>query len=101
MNNGDEVRRGASQNRALADDFSSEKSMYSATDLMVIAAPFALLFGSLLWVTIFLQTYRHFPKMDPRQRVWMSCKSATTMTVALLAIVCVFLYLIIQQLLGR
>ncbi len=74
--------------------------MYSATDLLVIAAPIALLFGSLLWVMVFLQTYRHFPKMDPRQRFWMGCKSATTMTAVLLAIVFVFLYVIVRQLMA-
>jgi uncharacterized membrane protein YidH (DUF202 family) len=72
--------------------------MVDSKMIEMIALPLMAIFGSLLWIMIFLQTYRHFPKMDKHQRISMSVSSATIATVAVMAIVYVFMYLLLKGL---
>ena len=55
----------------------------------LLALPIFIAFGVPFWFMIFLQTYRHFPKMEPAKRLSMSITSATILTALLLG--CVFL----------
>jgi len=72
--------------------------MVDSKMIEMIALPLMAIFGSLLWIMIFLQTYRHFPKMDKSQRISLSVSSATIATVAVMAIVYVFMYLLLKGL---
>jgi len=58
----------------------------------LLGLPALLFFGSVFWLIIYLQTYRHFPKMEQRMRVRKSIIDATIMTLSLLAVVFVALY---------
>jgi len=72
------------------------------SDLALSAAlmiPIGGTFGSLFWIMIFLQTYRHFPKIDNRERFLMSAKSATILTGILLAVTYVSLLLLMRMIL--
>jgi len=46
----------------------------------------SLLFGLIGWSTVFLETYRHFSKMDKDKRISMSFVNATILTVIVLAV---------------
>jgi len=70
--------------------------IYSA-ELMI---PIGGIFGILFWIMIFLGTYRHFPKMNQRQKIIMSAGSATLLTLLLLGISYLFMVLIVNQLMG-
>jgi len=48
--------------------------------------PFAVFSGIVIWIMIFLGTYRHFPKMDKRERIEFSITSATIMAVVLMGV---------------
>jgi len=58
---------------------------------MIISIPIMVVFGSIGWVMIFLETYRHFPKMDAEQRMALSLTSATVMIGMFIVIVYVFM----------
>jgi hypothetical protein len=66
-------------------------------NLLLITLPIVAVFGTALWVMIFLNTYRHFPKMNPTERLWMCIESATMITLILIGIVYLFLWLILQN----
>ena len=53
----------------------------------LIALPIFIAFGVPFWFMIFLQTYRHFPKMESAKRMSMSISSATILTAILLGVV--------------
>ncbi len=59
--------------------------------------PAALLFGPLFWAMVYLQTYRHFPKMERRKRVVHAATAATVLTLFLLAVVLLALYLVARS----
>ena len=58
----------------------------------LILVPIIALFGSIGWVTFFIEVYPHFPKMDKSQRIAMSIGIATALTIFLILIVFAFLY---------
>jgi len=45
--------------------------------IYVSILPLFIAFGIPLWIIVYLQTYRHFPKMEPSRRVWSSITNAT------------------------
>jgi|GEM_PF-1456203 len=55
-------------------------------EFFVIAA----VFGLLLWVSVFLATYMHFPKMEPKKRIELSIVNASTVFAALLVLSIIF-----------
>ena len=59
---------------------------------MTISIPIMVVFGVIGWVMIFLETYRHFPKMDAEQRMALSLTNATVMIGIFIVIVYVFMY---------
>ena len=71
--------------------------VYSAA-LMI---PIGGVFGTLFWITIFMQTLRHFPKMDKHQRIMMSAASATLLTFILLAITYLALIFLLRGFMGE
>jgi len=58
---------------------------------MTISIPIMVVFGVIGWVMIFLETYRHFPKMDAGKRMALSLTNATAMTVMFVVLVYVFM----------
>ena len=54
--------------------------------------PLMALFGAIGWLITFMETYRHFPKMDGRKRLKMSIIMATVMTIFLVIISYIFSY---------
>jgi len=61
-----------------------------------ISIPILAGFGLVFWFMIFLNNFRHFPKMDSKKRLWMSILNATILTLVLVAIIFLFLWLILQ-----
>ena len=64
--------------------------------LMLI--PLLSIFGGFLWLQVFLQSYRHFPQMDSRERIIMSVTTATFLAVAFMGLASLFLLLMAQRL---
>jgi len=68
-----------------------------SSNILIITLPIAIGFGIPFWLMIFLNTYRHFPKMNPEERLLMCISSATGLTAVLIGIVYLFLWLILQN----
>ena len=68
-------------------------------DELIAALPIALLFTAILWIMVFIETYMHFPKMDPKQRLGMSLFNASVLSVFLLVFVFIALYLVLRYML--
>ena len=68
--------------------------IYSAELTIIVGG----IFGILLWIMVFLQTYRHFPKMSKRQRLLMSVGIATLLTFIVLVICFLSMILLTKQL---
>jgi hypothetical protein len=66
-------------------------------NLLLITLPITAVFGIVFWIMIFLNTYRHFPKMNPEERLWMCIINSTLMTLILMGIVYLFLWFILQK----
>jgi len=66
-------------------------------NLLLITLPIVAVFGIAFWLMIFLNTYRHFPKMNPEERLWKCIVDATTITIILIGIVYLFLWFILQN----
>ena len=67
--------------------FGIELEAYQTMFLLI-----ASLFGLLGWLMVFLETYRHFPKMDSDERFRLSFTNATVMTGMVLVIVYIAFY---------
>jgi hypothetical protein len=63
-------------------------------------SPIMLGFGALLWIMIFLESYRHFPKMSKTERMQRAVTNATIATIAVLAVVYASLYFTATHILG-
>jgi hypothetical protein len=63
-----------------------------------IFVPIAIIFGIIEWVIIFLENYRHFPRMEKWKRIRNSICDATIMTVIMMCIVYFFMYILFQSL---
>lgn len=59
-----------------------------------VFVPIFALFGSLLWIMVFIENYRHFPKMGQKERLWMSLSNATLIALG----VVMFAYLTLMAL---
>ena len=71
--------------------------MKMAVDILnSVFVPIVAIFGIIEWVIVFLETYRHFPRMEKQKRIMNSVYDATLMTVTITAITYFFLYLILQ-----
>ena len=55
------------------------------------------IFGFIFWLQIYMETYRHFPKMDKHKRIIMSATSATVATIILLIAVTLFMYWLFEH----
>ena len=66
-------------------------------DTLLAVSPALLCFAAIAWAMFFLETYRHFPKMDGRQRLMMSLGNATLLTLALVAAVYAGLYIVLKK----
>jgi hypothetical protein len=66
----------------------SQYAIATATFMLTIGS----IFGIILWIQIYLNTYMHFPQMDKHQRILMSVKSATIAAVTLMIAVSLFMY---------
>ena len=76
-----------------ADDFSSDAMANTGLELISIIIP--AVFSVFAWVTVFMETYRHFPKMDKTKRIWMSVQSATLLAVILIVLGFLFMQFIV------
>jgi len=65
----------------------------------LIVAPAAVFGGILIWVMIFFETYRHFPRMEKRERVWMSVNSATMTALIFIVVIFVSMAVLIRWIL--
>jgi len=61
----------------------------------LIVTPAAGFGAILIWAIIFLETYRHFPMMEKRERIWLSINSATITALTFIIIVLIFMVAII------
>ena len=59
-------------------------------------SPIVIIFGILGGVMVFLDTYRHFPKMESEKRFGMSLANAIIATLLLLAVVYIAMDLIFK-----
>ena len=66
-------------------------------NVLLISLPVLIVFGIILWLMIFLNTYRHFPKMDSEERLWLCIVNATSLTGILIGIVYLFLWFILAS----
>lgn len=56
--------------------------------------PIILIFAALGWITIFLETWRRWPKLERTKRIAMSVSNATFLSLAVVAAVYIFLLII-------
>jgi len=68
-----------------------------SSNLLLITLPIVAVFGIAFWLMIFLNDYRHFPKMNYKERLTKSIVNATIMTLILLGLVYLFLWLFLQN----
>ncbi|MBM3234091.1 hypothetical protein FJZ19_03280 [Candidatus Pacearchaeota archaeon] len=64
---------------------------------MISILPLVLGFGLIFWIMIFLESWRHFPRMNKEERLWHAIESATTVTLILIAIVLLLLWFILNN----
>ena len=69
----------------------------ASSNILIITIPIFAVFGIAFWLMIFLNNYRHFPKMNPTERLWMCIESATMITLILIGIIYLFLWFILQN----
>ena len=65
-----------------------------------LIAVLSLIFGLLFWIMIFIQTYRHFPKMESGKRLRISIGQATALSLFLVIAVMVSLWLLMNLVIG-
>ena len=65
------------------------------TGLELISIILPAIFSIFAWITVFMETYRHFPKMDKAERIWMAAKSATLLAVTLVVLGFLFMQFIV------
>jgi len=62
-----------------------------------IAIVFSIVGGLFIFPFIFLQTYRHFPKMDSRQRLMLSLENSTVLSIVLAAVLFISLIILVRE----
>jgi len=70
------------------------------TQIAGLAAAVFAVFGPIFWAMIFIQTYMHFPKMEPRKRLMMSLKNATVLVLVVCLGTAIALYVMLKFVLG-
>jgi len=65
--------------------------------LLTASILITFLFGIFLWLIIFLNTYRHFPKMEKSKRINLSVLNATIPTVTILALILFVLWIVLNN----
>jgi len=58
--------------------------------------PILTMFAVIEWLFFFMETYRHFPKMEKKKRIRDSVIEATIMTIVISGILYFFMYMILQ-----
>ena len=61
-----------------------------------IFVPIAIIFGIIEWMIIFLENYRHFPRMEKWKRIRNSIYDSTVATVIIVAIIYFFMYILLK-----
>ena len=67
------------------------------SNILLITLPITIIFGISFWIMIFLNNYRHFPKMDSKERLWSCIVNATLMTAMLTGLVYLALWFFLQN----
>jgi len=67
----------------------------ASLNILIITTPIVIAFGISFWLMIFLNTYRHFPKMNKENMIWMSIVNATVLTLILIGLVYLALWFIL------
>ncbi|MEM4240349.1 MAG: hypothetical protein QXK08_04105 [Candidatus Woesearchaeota archaeon] len=62
-----------------------------------IAIVFSIVGGAFIFPFIFLQTYRHFPKMDSRQRWMLALENSVILSIALTAALFIFIIVLVRE----
>lgn len=62
-------------------------------DAYIAFLPVIIIFAILGWITIFLETWRRWPKLETDKRIAMSISNATFLTFVLISAVYIFLWL--------
>jgi len=65
-----------------------------SSNLLLVTLPIVIVFGIAFWLMIFINIHRHFPKMNPKERLRKSIVDATITTIILIGIVYLFLRVI-------
>ena len=73
--------------------------MITETQMIGMSLPVIAIFGVVLWLMIFMETYRHFPKMDGQKRLEYSIINATGITLIIILICSIFLYYLYSNIL--
>nr|AQS28351.1 hypothetical protein [uncultured archaeon] len=66
-------------------------------NLLIVYMAVPLPFWIALWLMIFLNTYRHFPKMERGERLRLSAINATVPTLILIGIIYLALWFVLQN----
>ena len=61
-----------------------------------VLVPLFLVFSVIEWLIVFLETYRHFPKMEKEKRIRNSIIDASVFTFTIFFILYFFMYLLLQ-----
>jgi len=61
--------------------------------------PFVIFGGITIWIIVFLETYRHFPKMGKQRKIEMCSINATVLAFILMITVYVFMIIILREIL--
>lgn len=71
--------------------------MENLTNFFLYSILISLPFFVALWLMIFLNVYRHFPKMEPSKRIKLSIENATYPTLILSGIIYLALWFILRN----
>ena len=74
--------------------------MISIGNYILISFPITIPIGILLWISAFLNTYKHFPKMGKKERWILSISNATGITIGILGIVYIALIFVARNFLS-
>lgn len=67
-------------------------------ELIAIVIPVVL--SVIAWIMVFLETYRHFPKMEKAKRISMSVQSATLLALVIIVLGFLFMQFIVIRVLA-
>jgi uncharacterized membrane protein len=67
---------------------------FQPQEIFIVGIIMSIPFFVALWLMIFLNTYRHFPKMEPKERMKLSIVNATYPILFLMLIIYVFFWFV-------